>query len=258
MKLQFAIAALLPIAAWAAGPFDGTWKTRIETMQFAGKPDVFELSQGVFKCGRCAPPYSVKADGNPQKVSGHSYYDAVRVRVIDDHTVELSNSLNGKPIFGDLMKVSADGTTLTESLKDMTGALTATGTQVSKRLAAGPAGSHAIAGSWKILKVPEASEPAISVTYRMTTDGLQMTWNGQSYDAKFDGRQYPIANDPGRTVVSLKRVAGNTIEETDSRDGKVTDIIRMTVSGDGQTMSVVDKDVQRDATSSYEMARQPR
>ena len=146
---------------------------------------------------------------------------------------------------------------MTESYKDMSGSQVATFKQVSKRVAAGPAGSHAISGSWKIDKVPELSDTASTITYRMTADGFQMQWNGQSYDAKFDGKKYLTANDPGKTWVSLKRISSDTVEETDSRDGKVTDVIRMTVSADGRTMSVVDDDRAHGTTMQYRMSKQP-
>jgi hypothetical protein len=84
-----------------------------------------------------------------------------------------------------------------------------------------------------------------------------MTWNGQSYDAKFDGKEYPTSNDPGNTMVSLKRIDANTIEETDRRGGKVTDIIRSTLSSDGKSVSVVDTDPVRGTTMTYTMAKQP-
>ncbi len=35
MKLSFAIALLVPTAAMAAGPFDGTWKTQLDSIQFS-------------------------------------------------------------------------------------------------------------------------------------------------------------------------------------------------------------------------------
>jgi len=153
--------------------------------------------------------------------------------------------------------VSPDGSTLTETFKDMSGSQVATFKQVSKRVAAGPTGSHAISGSWKVEKMPEISDTGSTVTYRMTGDGLQMQWNGQSYDAKFDGKKYLTANDPGKTWVSLKRISNDTIEETDSRDGKVTDVYRMTVSADGKTMSVVDDDQAHGTTIKYRMLKQP-
>jgi hypothetical protein len=75
--------------------------------------------------------------------------------------------------------------------------------------------------------------------------------------AKFDGKPVLTMNDPGKTWVSLKRISDNTIEETDSRDGQVVDIYRMTVSADGKFMTVVDNDVREGTTSQYTMRKQP-
>jgi hypothetical protein len=58
-------------------------------------------------------------------------------------------------------------------------------------------------------------------------------------------------------MVSLKRIDANTIEETDRRAGKVTDIIRSTVSADGKSVSVVDTNPVRGTTVSYTMLKQP-
>jgi hypothetical protein len=256
-KIFLATALLLSTAALAAGPFDGTWKTQLDSVQFPTKPDVYALKDGVYTCSSCVPPFSVKADGSDQKVSGHPYYDTVAVQVVDAHTVQVTGKLAGKPTFANTSTVSADGATLTTAFKDMTGAQLATGTTVSKRLAAGAPGSHALAGSWKGEQFSAASDTTTTVTYKMTADGLQMHWNGQSYDAKFDGKPVLTANDPGKTWVSLKRIADNTIEETDTRDGKVVDIYRITVAADGKTLTVVDNDVRQGTTSQYKMTKQP-
>jgi hypothetical protein len=95
------------------------------------------------------------------------------------------------------------------------------------------------------------------VKYESTADGLKMAWNGQSYDAKFDGKEYPIKNDPAETTVSLKRIDANTIQETDRRGGKVIDIIRMAASADGKTLSVEDADQVRNTKMTYTMMKQP-
>lgn len=257
MKILLSIALLAPAVAIAAGPFDGTWKTQPDSVKFSSKPDVLRLNQGTYTCSSCTPPFSVKADGMDQKVTGRSYSDAIAVKVVDDRTVQLTTKLAGKETSSTSIAVSADGNTLTQNYKDMTGTQAATGGVVSKRIAAGAPGSHAISGTWKAEKISEMSDVTATTTYKMTADGLQMNWNGQSYDAKFDGKKYLTANDPGKTWVSLKRISDNTVEETDIRNGKVEDIYRMTVSADGKTMTVVDKDVRRGTTSEYKMLKQP-
>lgn len=269
MKTTFAalggvIAGLLTVsAAQAAGdaggamPFEGTWKTRLDSIKFDSKPDVFALKDGVFYCGNCAPALSVKADGTDQKVSGHSYYDTVAVKVLDAHSVVMSARLGGKTMYEMTFRVSDDGRTLNEVMKDMSGAKVATWNQVSSRVGPGAPGSHAIAGSWKMDKMPGASDEGMVITYHQTADGLQMHYNGASYDARFDGKPVLTANDPGKTMVSLKKIADNIIEETDVRDGQVTDVTRLTVSPDGKSMTVVDQNRTNDMTMSWTMTRTP-
>ena len=255
-----ALLATLPVlAAGTAGavPFDGTWKTQLGSIKFDSKPDVFALKDGMFHCGNCAPALSVPADGKDQKVTGHSYFDTVAVKVVDDHTVVMTDRLAGKTMYEMTFSVSADGGTLNEVMKDLSGAKVATWNQVSSRVGPGAPGSHAIAGSWKMDKMPGASDVGMVITYHQTDDGLQMRYNGASYDARFDGKPVLTANDPGKTLVSLRRISEREIEETDTRGGQVSDVIRMTVSEDGKSMSVVDQNRANDMTMSWTMTRQP-
>jgi hypothetical protein len=79
---------------------------------------------------------------------------------------------------------------------------------------------------------------------------------GDSYDAKFDGNDYPYKGDPGVTSVSLKKIDANTIEETDKRDGKVIFVSRITVSPDGQTLTMENTDKLRGTTAKFEAKKQ--
>jgi hypothetical protein len=90
----------------------------------------------------------------------------------------------------------------------------------------------------------------------MSGDHFSMEWNGQSYDAKFDGKEYPVTGDPGHTVVTLKRIDDNTVEETDRRNGKVTDEIRIAAAKDGKTIDVTDKDPVHGQTTTYTLEKQ--
>jgi hypothetical protein len=83
-----------------------------------------------------------------------------------------------------------------------------------------------------------------------------MRWNGQSYDAKFDGKEYPVAGDPGKTTVSLKKINNTTVEETDHRQSKVVDEIRLALAKDGSSIAVTDKDVALGQTITYTLEKQ--
>jgi hypothetical protein len=257
MKRLLLLLSLVPSMALASSAFDGTWKTKPGSVQVSGTPNAYELSNGMFHCRSCVPQINVKADGQDQRVAGHDYYDSIAIKIVNNNAVEITRQQGGKLISTDAATVSADGHTLTEKWVDYTGAKPASATSTSQRLTAGPAGSHALSGTWKQDKTSDESDSVVTVKYQSTADGLKMEWNGQSYDAKFDGKEYLTMNDPGKTMVSLKRIDATTIEETDRRAGNVTDVIRTTVSGDAKSLSVVDVDPVRNTRMTYTMIKQP-
>jgi hypothetical protein len=65
---------LLPVAALAASPFDGTWKYN-PASRFGNKwkPYVYIVDSNSYTCSSCGPAYTVKPDGSDQKVTGHDY-----------------------------------------------------------------------------------------------------------------------------------------------------------------------------------------
>jgi hypothetical protein len=227
---------LVPMAAMAQSPFDGTWKWDPSSVQWSEKPDVFLLQNGMFECKTCVPPVNVKADGTDQKVSGDPYRDTVSVKVIDDHNVEETSKKDGKVVELVKRSVSADGNKLTVnwSYSGNPSGGPQTGNHTDKRVDKAPAGANLISGSWRT----ERAE--------MNGNELAMTSaTGQSYTAKLDGTDAPIKGDPGSTGVSVKMLGKDTLEETLKRDGKVISIAKVTVSADGKTMKwIVDDKLQ--------------
>jgi len=252
-----AAGCLLPGLAPAAGPFDGTWKAQMDSVAQDSPPDQFELRDGLFRCPSCAPGYEIRADGSDQRVVGHSYFDTVAVQVVGPRNVLRTSKLRGRLIALETLIVSDDGSTLTAVIDDHSGAKPVTWSQLWARLAPGPAGAHALSGSWKLQKMPGASDAGTTVVYRDGGDSLSMDYNGLAFDARFDGKAVPMRNDPGGTWVALKRPSPRVIEQTDSRDGKVTALTTMTVSADGATIAVVMRDIARDTTTAYKLVRQP-
>lgn len=60
MKRLLGFLVLLPLAAWAQGPFDGGWKVNVNNAQFAQKPEVQVLKDGRFACSTCNPKIDIK------------------------------------------------------------------------------------------------------------------------------------------------------------------------------------------------------
>jgi hypothetical protein len=256
MRILVTAALLLPVVAFASSPFDGTWKTRIDSMKVSGKPDVVQIVDGVYSCPSCSPALNLKADGADHKVVGNAYHDSTAVRIISPTSYERTDKLGGKVIGSAIVTVSADGKTLSIKYTDHTGAQLATSTYTETRAGPAAAGAHAASGSWMQAQLSDASDTQRTVAYEMTPEHFSMHWNGLSYQAKFDGKEYPIEGDPGHTHVTLKKIDANTVEEIDHRMGKVTDEIRLAAAPDGKTLQITDKDLLHGQTTTYTVEKQ--
>jgi hypothetical protein len=256
-KLLLPLVLLASTPLFAQSPFDGTWKTKLDTAQLPEKPDQYLLTNNMYECQTCVPKVAVKADGTDQTVTGHPYYDMIAVRVVNASSIEIIRKKAGKIVSTNNETVSADGNMLNDKFTNTTGNQPMTGEITYARVSAGPVGSHSVSGSWRMSKINTVSSNGLIVTYQGTADGLKMSDpNGDSYDAKFDGKDYPIQGDPGHTMVSLKRIGKDTFEETDKRDGKIIGVYRMTVSSDGKSIHAEYTDKELGTTTTFTMEKQ--
>lgn len=263
MKKLFLTASLMfllaPVAALAQSGFDGTWKVDMSKVEFPKKPDVYLLQNGMYECKTCAPAIKIKADGEDQKVTGHPYYDTAAIKVVSDHEIEETDKKNGKTVATSKTTVSPDGNTMMFEFTDSsnTNAAPVTGKGEETRVAKGPAGSNAISGSWRMSKVENLSDNAITWTYKVNGNELTMTSpTGQSYTAKLDGTAAPYKGDPGTDGVSVKMVGKDTLEETDKRGDKVISVAKTTLQPDGKTAKIVVDDKLHGTTSQYVAVKQ--
>jgi hypothetical protein len=255
MRVLNAALLLVPGAALAASAFDGTWKTNLDSMRVVGRPDVYLLADGEYTCSSCSPELKVKADGASHPVTGHAYYDEAMVKVVNPTTVQEVLKQGGKEVARITDTVSADGSTLTTKFTSHTGTKVVTGEFTSKRAAKGPDGAHAVSGSWYQDKL-SGNDALRVVQYEMTDGSFKMSRNGQSYDAKFDGKEYPITGDPGKTSVTLEKLDDKTVSEIVHRQGKVVDQVRLAVEKDGKTLAVTDRDLAHGQTVTYTLDKQ--
>jgi|SRR5579862_1101760 len=251
-------AVVAPAIALADSPIDGTWKADVNTAQMPKKPDIFVLKDGMYSCKTCVPPYTIKADGTDQTVKGNPYLDTVAIKVIDPNTIQETDKKNGKTVTTTKVTVAPDGKTATFDFTDSSNSNAApvTGKGTQRQIAAGPAGSHAISGSWITTSFQNFSDNGLTVTYKLDGDMLTMTTpTGQSYTAKTDGTDAPVKGDPGVTSVSVKMM-GNTLVETDKRNGKMVSRARSIVSKDGKSVSVAYYDALRDRSMHWTATKQ--
>jgi hypothetical protein len=235
------ISWLMLVQAMAQSPFDGVWKAEPTESDTPREPEVYLLQGDTYRCTTCSPPLDIRADGRDQKITGEPCYDTVSLQVVDDRTTVETDKRSGKTVGTSKMTVSSDGNSATIDWK---GSCNVNGDVVSEtfilsRVAEGRRGSHAVSGSWQIVKRVNMSENAIVATLKLEGDTFSFSDpTGQGYTANLDGTETPIKGDLSNTMVSLKRIGENTIEETDEHDGKVVGVTRFTVSAGGKTMTV--------------------
>src|SRR5215469_8700270 len=239
------VSLFMPGLATAQSAFDGTWKINMNKVELPERPDVFLLQNGMYECKTCTPPIKVKADGQDQAVSGDPYLDTAAIKVISDHEIQETDKKNGKTVTTQKTIVSPAGNTMTFEFTDSSNSNAApvTAKGEATRVAKGPAGSHAISGSWRTVKYETLSDNAITWTYKVSGDELTMTNpTGQSYTAKMDGTEAPYKGDPGTTSVSVKMIGKDTLEETRKRGDKVIVVWKTTLAPDGKTAKSVFED----------------
>lgn len=241
-KLVFlaALSALaMPMMTAGQSAFDGTWKIDPSEVKLPTAHDVFTLNGGMYACKTCVPAYKIKADGTDQSISGHPYVDTIAIKVVSDTVIEETDKKNGKVVGNSTTTVSTDGKTLTTTFTDSSntnGGPPVTGKVEATKVANGPAGSHAISGSWQETKIENMSNNSFTWTYKVSGDVITMSSpTGQSYTAKLDGTDAPMKGDPGVTSVSVKLIKSDTLEETDKRNGKVISVGTFEVAAGGKS-----------------------
>ena len=215
-------------------------------MQSDEPPKEYLLKDGVYACTSCVPTLSVKADGEFHPVAGRKSFDSMSVKVVDDRSLGFVHRLGDRVVGKTTMTVSPDGKSLTMSVAETSAPNgspnSATGTE--SRVAAAPPGAHAISGSWKTAMNPNMPDEALTFIFRMEGDTVNLRAPGQSYAARPGSGEVAVEGDAPGTMVSLERLASNSLRETYTRDGKVVRITTMTIAADGTMNGISENKVQ--------------
>ena len=229
-QVMFVLGLAIAVPA-TAGPFDGTWKAEVGLTQLNTRARVWSISNGVYRCASCTPPFSLSADGKPHSVPASEGVDAVSVRVVDSRTVLTKWMKRSQTIATYTLAAMPDGKSLRVTSHEVgANGKVATSQKLERRVAAAPKGSHAASGTWKDAKIERADEALLTITMKETDGVLHVNeGTGESYDARIGGPAVPIKGDRDGTMVSLRRTAPMTIVKTDTAKGKVVWVTTMVV-----------------------------
>lgn len=115
-------------------------------------------------------------------------------------------------------------------------------TTTQNRVAANPVGSHPVSGSWisETAYFPENMRTFSAFTFKGTANSLTYSDPlGRSYEANFDGKDYPAKGDRIITTVSLTKVNDSSFDATFKQlSGKIAYVEHWTMSADGKIVNI--------------------
>jgi hypothetical protein len=134
---------------------------------------------------------------------------------------------------------------------------------VALALSVAPAAADQHSGTWKMNPAKSKYSPgpaAKNLTLKVESDdkGVKVDSEGidgegnpthVQYDAKFDGKDYPVTGVANGDTVSVKRIDANTIQTTIKKGDQVVMTVTARVSADGKTGLPHSKVRMRRATS---------
>jgi len=249
-------AAALPLIASAQSAIDGTWRADLKSISGSDKPSKYLVKDGVYQCETCTPAIKVPADGNEQPLQGNPFFDALAVKIVDDHTIELTSTRHGKVATQSKITIAPDGNSMTRQFtsNDAKG-FTNTSTTKMTRVGPAPKGAHAISGSWKLTAVDKMTDNGVVFKTANGTVTMYAT-DGSSYEAKLDGSKAAFKDSPGNTSVSVRMKDKDTFEETDWRGDKAWFVTTITVAADRKTANVTWENKLNSSHGSYKLNRQ--
>jgi ABC-type sugar transport system substrate-binding protein len=114
---------------------------------------------------------------------------------------------------------------------------------------AGAAAADKHSGTWKMDPAKSKYSPGptpknVNLTIEADESGIKINAEGTdgngnptlvAYDAKFDGKDYPVTGVSGADTVSVKRVGADTIQATMKKGDNVVMTVTSKVSADGKT-----------------------
>lgn len=245
MRSSFVVAALVLLASGIVAatqsqkandlPYAGKWKLNVARSDFGETTiTIARTASGQMQFTTAGQSYTFQVDG---KDYPSLFGRTTAWKQIDANTWESTTKQSGKVVSTETTTVSADGKTLSMTLKGLKpGGGTFDQTIVHERVS----GGSGLAGKWKT-KNYSTSPPTVLELAASGTDGLTIKVPDLQItcEAKFDGKDYPVTGPtvpPGLTM-ALEKTAPRSFDITEKQDGKTLFALSFALSGDGKTLT---------------------
>lgn len=241
LALCLVAAGMLAAQAAAQSGFNGTWRYNADKTRPTQDPVKLDFRDGVYRCASCDPVFAVVADGADHPDSTDPAFDTARARLSSDGALRVARMKAGKVAREITITPSADGQVLTVHHTNYmeSSSEPARITTRMRRHGKAPEGLPAINGEWLIERWDPGSENVTTFTMHVTDDRARVhSPTGEGYEAKFDGREYPVDGSNGLGRVRVRLLSPTVLEETSLRAGKVDGVARLELSPDGRSLTI--------------------
>jgi hypothetical protein len=219
-------------AAFAANPWDGSWKLDRSKSHFEGQSFSYsKTAAGLWHVKAGTFAFDFAPDGKPYPVTGPEDIQIAHMK--GDHELTWVSQLKGKTLSTTDETLSADGKTLT----DHTTGTRPDGTKMDDTVVYERVGAGAgFLGTWKSTKVNSSQASLYKIS--VAADGT-ITWEIPDYKeaviGKADGTPLPVKGPtvPDGTTLTLKKASPTELTYSVRIGGKVLSVGSMTlIEGD--------------------------
>ena len=216
---RLALACLLTTSAFAASPWDGTWKLNRAKSHMTGETYTWtKLPDGMWETSFGKLKVKFAPDGKPYPVFDQDH--TMTTTMPDAHTLKSVNMVKGKVTSTDTITLSADGKTLTDvTTGTREDGSSYTSTETDKRVGSG----QGFFGTWTSEKVDSSSDIPETITTTATTISFSNAATKSSLTAKLDGPPAsPVSPDMTAGVtVSYRKISPSRLDYSVMLNGKL-------------------------------------
>jgi hypothetical protein len=252
------IAALL--AAFTSPAFatnaswNGTWKLDRAKSQMTGDTFTYSMNaNGTIRFSNGGPvTYDFACDGKDYTVvTGYT----IACKKVSDTAYDFTNKENGKVQSTDQVVISSNGTTMTDTGKQMRpDGTTSTSVDTYDRIS----GTSGLVGEWKHVNVKSTGAGLFTISISGTTLTQRNPAYKTTVTAQLDGSDAPLTGPtmPAGVTVSFKPLGSRQIYSVTKFKGKVLGEDMMTLSTDGTTITDVSSSPGQSAKQTYVYEKQ--
>jgi hypothetical protein len=246
-----ASAFVLAMPLWASDVLSGKWILQPGKGTFSGWAQYEREGDSIRWTTPAGTNVVFKLDG--KDYPGPSPKTTMVWKRIDKNTIELTTKRDGVVTSTGQMTFSPDGTTrtLTSTSKDSEGSGKEFVSTVTAKRIGGPTDrENPLIGRWQTdPTTAKGSFPPLIIEAK--ADGIRVQSSPSGYEAKFDGKEYPLRSNFGDDRIVVSRIDERTVQETRRAGDNVRSTSTLSVSADGKTLTVTTKRGEVTGTSVY-------